>query len=307
LVVAAAAVLGAAGCYKPTIKGAFKCNTEYNPPDDCPEGYHCGAGLCVKGSMPTIDSGIDKPVDVKPPMDVPTTADVPPPPVDTGPEVCISNPVMGCSVDTTKRCDPYCQTGCGCQEKCSINTMGEPTCNVPYKGRVRDTLEGCNKASEGTSAQTDDCAPGSFCMLDGCGPRCYKVCRKDDDCPTSACTVNAGGGLKACDVPYVACNPVKNNGMSDQCGTDIDTLGCFLSPTVINRTYCDCSVSMGRVNTICTVSRDCFVGLVCAGPAPTTCRQACDYDPLNPVKGAMECVGGTCMSLNGSKKFGYCN
>jgi hypothetical protein len=296
------AVLGVAGCYNPTIKGAFKCNPDYVAPDDCPAGYHCVGALCVKAGA-VVDSGVDKtiPVDMKPAMDVPM--DVPPPPVDMGAPVCLM-PVQGCTADTTKMCDPVCQSGCtGCQEKCSVNSKGALTCNVAGAGRTRGAFEFCDISSDGSAAQKDNCAPGSVCRVDGCPqPRCYHFCKTNDDCPKSACITDVGSGVKVCDVDYVACNPVKNNGMPDGCGTDSDTLACYLSPTAKDSTFCDCPFMAQGVNASCVVSRDCFAGLVCAGAIPT-CHKACGL--LAGI--SLDCPGSTCVPLNGSTKFGYCN
>src|SRR5258708_11222930 len=86
------------GCYKPTIKGAFKCNTDYAPGmGDCPEGTHCSAGLCVKG--PVVDAGIDLGPETKDDGHADATPEVPP--VDMTPELpaCYS-PVAGCTADS---------------------------------------------------------------------------------------------------------------------------------------------------------------------------------------------------------------
>jgi hypothetical protein len=295
-------VLGVAGCYNPTINGAFKCNQDYVPPDDCPAGYHCGAGnLCVKGPM--VDSGVDKPI-VKPPVDAPMEmpVDMPAPPIDMGMEVACLMPVSGCTPDTTKMCDPVCQSGCaGCQEKCSVNTKGALTCNVAGSGRTRGAFEFCDISSDGFATQTDNCAPGSVCRTDGCGTRCYHFCKTDNDCPMSTCTVDVGSGMKVCDVNFTDCNPVKN-GTPDKCGTDTDKLSCYLSPAVGDRTYCDCPFQAQGVNASCSVSRDCFAGLVCVGAIPT-CHKTCGL--LAGV--SPDCAGSTCVPLNGSTKFGYCN
>ena len=46
-------------------------------------------------------------------------------------------------------CDPYCQTGCGCQEKCSVNTAGALTCNPPAAGQQRTLMQPCQIQSAG--------------------------------------------------------------------------------------------------------------------------------------------------------------
>jgi hypothetical protein len=298
--------LASGGCYNPTISPKFKCNKDYAPgAGDCPDGFFCSTsgtapGVCLKG--PPKDAGAQ--MDVvhvdHPPGD--PSMEAPPPPVDT-PPVCFQ-PVQGCTPGAGT-CDPVCQTGCGCQEKCLSNTTGTLICSVPFAGRPRALGEGCNKFAPGSATQTDDCMPGLVCMTDGCGDRCYKYCKTDGDCVTSTCTRDAGGGVKICDVPNVACNPITNNQMPDGCGTSSDSLACWLSTAGTDQTFCDCpgAFSIGRPNTTCTATRDCLPGLVCAvtGAGPQ-CRQACSL-----TNNSADCQGGVCTVIGNNKKFGYCN
>jgi hypothetical protein len=294
---------GVIGCYNPTLKGTFKCNPEYDKAYQCPSGTTCMAGFCVKNGT-TLDGGVDKQVDAKvdvsvdmstPDAKVDASADGPP--IDTAP-MCIT-PVEGCTPDTTKMCDPACQTGCGCQQKCSVNTKGTLTCNAPAAGRPRGLLEACEPLFPGALNQTDICAPGLVCLADGCGARCYQFCKADKDCPSSVCSKDAGGGQKVCDVPNATCDPVKAGG-ADGCGSSMDTLVCYVSSTVKDRTFCDCPFEAGAANSPCTLSRDCFAGLACVA---SQCRQVC-----NLTKGSTDCAPGqTCYKLNGSDKYGYCN
>jgi hypothetical protein len=297
------------GCYNPTIKGTFKCNPEYKAGQgDCPEGYHCSAGLCVKG-----DAGIDLVPETKPEAHPETSPlEVAPevPPVDTMPDTgaCYS-PVAGCTGDSGKKCDPVCQTGCGCHEKCSANGMGTLTCNMPLASRPRALGESCDISSLNAAAQTDNCAPGLVCLNDACGTRCYHFCKTDADCPMSSCTRDTGTvpeppgpptGIKVCDVQLTTCNPI-NNGQPSGCGADVQ--GCYLLTTGTDRTVCDCPFQAGGTNSSCSISRDCFPGLVCVdvnGTGNALCRPVCGV-------GANNCMGGMCTPLKGSTKFGYCN
>jgi len=184
-----------------------------------------------------------------------------------------------------------------------VNSKGAATCNDPVVGRPRGLLEACNIALAGTAGQTDDCMPGLVCIPDNCNPsgRCFQFCKADKDCPASTCSLDAGGGFKVCDIPQTACNPVKA-GTSDGCGSMTDTLVCYVSATVTDRTFCDCPFPQGAgsPNSACTKSHDCFPGLACVA---SFCRQVCGV-----ANGNADCPSAqTCLKLNGSTKIGFCN
>jgi hypothetical protein len=318
--VAALAGLVVAGCYAPKIGDKLKCNGMYEQGmGDCPDGYHCESdGYCHPGAYVPGSAGAGghagaavggggagghtsggagataggsgsggSPVDAGP--------DVPP--------VCINTPIPSCTADTAgKKCDPVCQVGCGCTQKCSVNSAAALTCNPPLASlRPKGLGEGCNPASVGMDAQTDDCQPGLVCMMDACGSRCYRFCRSDADCPLSTCSRNAGGGFKVCDVQSMTCNPVRNNGMPTNCPGAAQ--GCFIVPNGTDTTLCDCP-GAGKTGTQCSFSRDCFPGLVCVdvgGTGTGTCKPACSLAP-----GATDCGAGTCTAIKNSVKFGYC-
>jgi hypothetical protein len=311
--VVALAFVSGAGCYSPTIGDKFKCNFQYEPgAGQCPDGFHCDGVLCVSGPEKTgtggsggNDGSVDK---AAPPLDAPVemTTDVPSesPPAEVAPDeppMCIM-PVAGCVQDTSKLCDPVCQKGCSCTQKCSANSAGTYTCNAPLNLRPKALGEGCNPSSTGTTAQTDDCAPGLVCLTDGCGNRCYKFCKSDNDCSLATCAFNAGGGVKVCNVPAATCNPV-SNGMASGCPGN--TQVCYLDPTTTDRTFCNCPVGAGMANSSCTLPTDCFPGLVCVdanGTGNSICRPVCDL-----ANGSSDCLGQTCMPVKSSKKFGFCN
>ncbi len=297
-------MVGAAGCYNPKIGPRFKCNAVYEATaGQCPETFHCeDDGFCHSGQPRDggVDLGVEKPASHDGPVEVPPSDVMPEAPAADGPTPACYAPVAGCSADPTKMCDPVCQSGCmGCHVKCSANTAGTLTCNaVPQNTRTRALLEPCDITSGGTTAQTDNCGPGLVCLMDGCGTRCYQFCNGDNDCTNAPCSLNAGGGVKVCDVPSSTCDPSKG-GNVDGCGTAMDSIACYLSPTVKDRTFCDCPVLGGPPNTACSGSRDCFPGLVCANQQ---CRQACDLS-----RGSADCLMGTCTSVNLSAKWGFCN
>ncbi|HVU52814.1 MAG TPA: hypothetical protein VHL80_19165 [Polyangia bacterium] len=315
---ALAAVL-AARCYNPVISEKLQCNKTYQAgAGDCPDGYHCGDdGHCHKGptgagggaggragSGGAAGGGAGGHTDGGAGMTAGASGSGGSP-VDSGTDmpVACNTPLSGCTADTTgETCDPVCQAGCACHEKCSVNTAGTLTCNEPLALRAKGLGEGCNYASLGTAAQTDDCMPGLVCLQDACASRCYRFCKTDADCPLSTCSRNAGGGVKVCDVQSTTCNPVKNNGMPTGCPAEAQ--GCFLLPNGTDTTLCDCP-GASPPNTLCGNSRDCFPGLVCVdvgGTGSAICRPACGL-----ATSAMDCPGSTCTAIKGSKKYGYCS
>jgi hypothetical protein len=329
---ALALVLGvvAAGCINTSAIQAGKIACDPNAAQPCPDGFTCEPGppsLCVR--LFGRDAASD-------PSPAGTAGTGPLPIPDASFDAALSDrgtggstggagggaagvgasdgggsetggacmPVPGCVSDGTKMCDPVCQTGCAsCQEKCSANSAGTYTCNVPLPLRPKQLGEACNISSLGLPSQTDDCSPGLVCRPDACSSRCYKFCKSDADCPNSTCTVDAGGGVKVCDVPRADCNPVKVNGSTSGCSGA--TEGCFLSSTSRDLTICDCPQGAGGPNSACTISRDCFPGLACVaigGVGNSICRQVCSL-----ANGNADCSMATCHPLNGSAKYGYCN
>lgn len=284
-----------AGCINVDQISAGKASCSGGP---CPAGLVCEPSslLCVTpsgrdASPPRPDASADSGTGLLPVPD------------GGAPDAALqcAMPVPGCVVDGSKRCDPVCQSGCGCQAKCSSNTTGALTCNAPLPLRPKMLGEGCSIASLGSASQTDDCAPGLVCLQDACGERCYAFCRSDADCPGSTCTRDAGGGVKVCDVQATACNPIKND-MPTGCPTAAQA--CFLLSST-DRTACDCP-GAGPANSMCSVSRDCFPGLACVDPdgmGNAICRPVCSL-----AAGANDCAAGmTCTPIGGSQKYGYCN
>ena len=183
----------------------------------------------------------------------------------------------------------------------STDSVDAPRSDLSPNSRPRGLGEECYIAFPGSAEQTDDCAPGLICLNDGCGSRCYQFCKTDADCFISTCTGDAGGGVKVCDVQSVACNPVTNDPMECPGGVE----GCYLSATTTDRTLCDCPFQAGPTNSSCSISQDCFPGLVCVditGIGHSICRPVCDL-----TAGASGCPAATCVPLNGSKKYGFCN
>jgi hypothetical protein len=289
-------------CYKPSIvdgyDGGFKCNLEAGPDHRCPEGFQCDSMVqkCVRQIR---DAGTDRNTDG-------SDAEVEPICFPPRPN-CTATPDAG-------TCDPYCETGCGCVEKCSVNTMGALTCNPPASGQQRKLLEPCQVQMAGTATQIDQCAPGLLCLVDSCGGgdtgRCYQFCRSDMECtyggPASVapCNRDVGGGFKVCDVPFDDCSPLAP---PNNTGCTGSALGCYIATSDVSKTICDCQVPPGlREGDVCTLSRECNVGLVCVdtnGQGTKQCTRACRLNPNS-------CLVGTCrMLMQGgvvNTTFGFC-
>jgi hypothetical protein len=211
-------------------------------------------------------------------------------------------------------CDPFCQTGCGCREKCSVNNAGTLTCNEPTKPVLKGTLAACSVSSRGAPEQADDCAPGHVCLEEECNPRCYRFCRGDQDCDNAPCDRTAGaGGPKVCDVPFTSCTPL---GGTKNVGCGIGAMACYLSSSHSDQTVCDCPFNAGTSNDDCSRSRDCNAGLACTyviGAGKSICLQVCD---LMAIPNGSDCLSGTigsCMPYKGASgtgaphpRFGVC-
>jgi hypothetical protein len=243
---------------------------------------------------------------------------------DAGP--CL-DAIANCQPSDAGMCDPVCNTGCtaDCHTKCSVNSAGTLTCNVPTTTRVTTLLSACDQSSFGAN-QTDDCQPGQVCIEENsCGARCYQFCRGDSDCTNGAsCSIAAGGGYKMCDVPPVTCDPVNGGTAKSSCGNTNSLIGCYLSSTS-KATLCDCQnnraagTGNGSPGDSCTHSRDCFAGLVCYDPTghgTSQCWKVCRLpgaDAGSAQTGEVGCtVASNCSPIllpNGTTNptYGFCN
>jgi hypothetical protein len=198
-----------------------------------------------------------------------------------------------------------------------VNTVGALTCNPLFAGQQRNLLEPCDIQMLGTANQIDQCAPGLVCLMDSCGSgRCYQFCRNDMDCTicrgdaectNAPCNRDLGtSGYKVCDVPYHDCSPLK---VPDNSGCPGSALGCYLSTTDPSQTICDCQVPPGfREGDVCTLSRQCFVGLVCVDTGGMGTKQCTPVCRLGAVPS--DCGFGTCRTyMEGgvaNLTYGYC-
>jgi hypothetical protein len=288
---------GGGGCFKPSVvDGGFLCNTSFLP--DCPDGFKCDGNVCRRIGA---DAGFDQAIEANPDglaiEHVSDTHDA-----VSEPDAACFPPVGNCTADTSKGCDPVCQKGCMCHQKCSVNTAGTPTCNEPSPTLPRTEGQSCSPVSEGLAAQTDDCEPGLVCFDETCGSLCVRFCRVDKDCPNSTCTRPLPGGLKGCDVPPSACNPVTALGGTSCAAAQ----GCYLSATATDQAFCDCPANAQSPGESCNDSRDCVRGLTCVdatGGMDFRCHVTCTL--MGATSG---CTGTeTCHALGNNVKFGYCN
>src|SRR5262245_29740882 len=244
------------GCFKPNIlEGGFRCNLDAGA-NACPEGFKCDPVMqrCFKNPP---DAGVDRGSDTADAMDA---GDGGPPEVGPG---CFE-PKPNCTAGAGM-CDPFCQSGCTgrdgaapCREKCSVNTAGNLTCNEPrMMGFARGLMQSCTIESNGSGAQTDNCAPGLVCLEDGCFARCFQFCKVNADCTDTTCTRDVGAGQQVCDVPFVdTCVPLMQN---SGCGGG--NMACYLASNSPAHTICDCPFNAAGENSQCQRSRDCIRGL----------------------------------------------
>jgi hypothetical protein len=179
-------------------------------------------------------------------------------------------------------------------------------------GQLREVGQHCTIVNRGQGdLQTDDCVANAECVDDcaGASSRCYHLCQSDADCLSfmSTCTRTVPGNPShgICDVPFVGCNPIKNQACSNS-GDSCYLLSAEPAPAGAaggDRSVCDCSTNALAIGEMCNDSRDCIVGLVClpAGlPGAGSCQLICD--PTAPSTGCR--VGTTCHAFGAH--WGYC-
>ena len=289
-----AAILWAAGCYKPAIvDGGFRCSTDKR----CPDGM-----ICVQDHCYQTDS-------TKIPTDASTTDAR-----DGGPNsdatMCVPKtvPTGACVVQTDLACDPVCQTGCCPEQKCTALNMAATdgtlaaTLGCSPAAPVRDLGEPCDPGNAGTPTRFDNCRSGLACVDGDMGAFCLKLCRGDVDCgdgirceqrrlDTQGTTV-----VSVCGLPATDCTPTTISGCPAQ-------RTCYLVDTNASgdRTICDISAGQGKQMTSCRYARDCFPGYTCAtsGPGVGRCWPVCTL-PGGNCPGVFTCQ-------NVGKTYGYCD
>jgi hypothetical protein len=303
-------LLGAlASCYKPAIgEGDFICG----PNGACPVGFKClpdnrcyrnpsgfdaGAtgGVGAGGTMGTGGAGGAGGSTSGPP--------------DAA--ACFAGLSCSAGAPPGQACDPVCQIGCGCQQKCVV-ANGPPMC-VPLPEKPEDIYATCQLGM-------DSCRAGSLCTGESnpmCGSHCYRACRSDQDCGGVArCSetfVNLAGTVlsKVCGQKIDGCNPT---GLTPECSNagpgsrPFPLFGCYiLEPGRDDATGCDCAGTI-EGGQLCEGRHSCKPGLECLeGPGgERRCRRLCTL--AGSGLGAVPCAlpTQTCRPIGTSERFGAC-
>jgi hypothetical protein len=269
------------GCYNPSIQdGTLGCG----PGSTCPDGFVCQNSLCFSSSASVGDGG--------------TTSG------DGGGAMMCYGPIAACTTQSSGRCDPVCQTGCGCKERCTFEQTGV-TCKA-QTGTFVNVGGICR-------ADMDQCRPGSICVLEAtpaCAAHCYRFCRSTSDCPGGArCEEQllkddrTPSGLMICSPPFVACNPWGRAacGSADR---PSPAFGCYVVAANPNETVCECAGTIPEGGA-CNGEHQCAPGFECAVTAATTmaCLRVCSL--ANLTMGPCP-TGQLCTTYKGSTRFGVC-
>jgi hypothetical protein len=301
-----------ATCYNPHIvDGGLKCNAG-NPP--CPSGYKCNAAdqLCYADGVipPTAGAGGSTGG-----MGGGGGGG------DTGGSgaVC-TNPMLpygpfpGCtSPPRDKGCDPVCQSGCACNERCRLEGDDNTHCRAEATPFLQQ-YDACEP-------KDDRCRPGTICLQESkehpmCGSHCYRHCRTDNDCPNAKCTIDVQFGSaatnnKVCSPPMDACSPFGQAQCSPGSMRPMGVFGCYvMSSTYPDIPICDCAGTT-PLNTPCSFEHECVPGGECVLLGGIRqCRRVCRVGaPMGTGVGMGGCppLMPTCTAFPGGSQFGYCH
>lgn len=235
------------GCYQPHVTpGGLKCALGSK---SCPDGFTCVNDLCqaLSGAGGNAGSG------------------------GAGGAPTCANPVapLCAPSDLSSVCDPVCQTGCACGQRCLVQAAGLG-CATATGQKVQGQV--CQPGIE-------ECGPGLVCVQESCGTnlaRCRRMCRDATVCAEgAACTHpvllanQTQSGQRACDLGDEPCDPYAATGCPDP------ALHCYV--TGPSRTSCDCAsgaeLTEGQT---CSAYNDCAVGLACIQAGGSSrCMQLC--------------------------------
>lgn len=292
-------------CYNPNIEnGKLQCGPNFK----CPDGFICVGSACYDESSPPPTGGRGG-------MGATGGRGGTGGGGMGGGGMCYG-PAPACAVVSGGGCDPVCQAGCKCMEKCGVDGVtGMSACRAASPPFLK-LSESCD-ASE---ASKDACQPGLICLRevrDVCGSHCYRFCRSDSDCSGGArCAIDvrfqmAAPTYRVCTPPQESCAPWG----AARCVSGMrptPAFGCYiLSSAARDATVCDCAGTkplwMPGSTETCTFEHECQPGLECIklGAEPGRCRRVCLQGAMTVMTGGCP-VGGSCRPLEGSTKYGFC-
>jgi hypothetical protein len=284
-------LMALAGCYNPHIEdGTLKCSAT----SECPSGFKCNPndGRCYSnggGPSAPVDSG-------------------------SGGGVCAVGqgaygPFAGCTAQIQQTCDPVCQAGCACDERCMAD-KGVLVCkqqSPPFKA-----------LTEECDSKADTCRPGLICLVEdtdrpACSAHCYRHCRNDSDCQSisafSKCSIEVAFSgstftAKTCTPAPETCNPW-GAARCKAADRPAGTFACYVISGAPDQTTCECA-GLLLEGKACMYEHDCVAGLECVAVAGNRiCRKVCAITP-NPLQPGSACATGVCTPFSGSTKYGYC-
>lgn len=310
LLVGCGALLLPGSCYSPDIgDGALRCGGP--AANECPSGFRCLAdGLCHKEGTTLTGGTGGRGGTGTGGMAAGGTGGTGTGGMGGASVMCEMpyGPFTGCTPQRSgSACDPVCQAGCRCGERC--NFEGTAALCKSQAGPFRQPYETCEP-------RADACRPGTICLeevADACSSHCYKYCRTDADCGmlNARCTLEVQLGTsntsyKVCSPPVEPCSPVGMARCGNQGTRPFPTFGCYvLSAKFPDLAVCDCAgnVAMGQA---CKFEHECAPGLECVSVSgQAQCRRVC------ALMGGLGCpVGQTCTPFTSggvnSTRFGYC-
>lgn len=304
--VTAALVLVA--CYNPQIEdGALACSARF----ECPSGFTCLAtdNRCHKAAGSGGSGGSDGTGGSGGRSDGAGGAAGRPP--DGGNQICavqtgVYGPITGCASRIDSVCDPVCQAGCKCDERCKLESNG-PACRAEAPPFAQQ-YDRCEPA-------TDTCRPGFICLEEranrpDCAAHCYRLCRTDAQCPTGTqciddLTVGARVMVKSCSIPTEACTPYGRAACGMPVARPLPAFACYTVPGTPDLTACECA-GVIQAGMPCANFFDCVAGYECVAIGTAkTCLRVCLVGTLATTGGA--CPGlQTCTAFPGGTKHGYC-
>lgn len=157
---------------------------------------------------------------------------------------------------------------CGANATCGLSCLGtNPTSKCVAAG-AKQPGELC--------AGPGECAPGSQCAQENCGPKvCQKLCRNNLDCSGGAtcfreqsCGNNVPSGVRTCSQP---CDP-----RGEAKGGCAEGLRCIVFSQEVADCACVGATQFGGEGAACATTGDCQPGTFCVSTSGAlTCRPIC--------------------------------